>query len=105
LEVPLQDQEHQRSEGQIPVCYAHKNTGRPVEGEGTRQFDEPFKSRYLDEPNAPLYPFGFGLTYTTFAYSDPRVETPVGEHLVASARVQNTGRDAERKSSNSTCAI
>ena len=50
-----------RSEGQIPIYYAHKNTGRPAQGEGTKQFDEPFKSRYIDELNEPLFPFGFGL--------------------------------------------
>jgi beta-glucosidase len=50
-----------RSEGQIPVYYAHKNTGRPMDGAGTTQFVEPFKTGYLDEPNEPLYPFGYGL--------------------------------------------
>ena len=58
------------------MYYAHKNTGRPVEGEGTLQFDQPFKSTYLDEPNAPLFPFGFGLSYTSFVYSDLVIETP-----------------------------
>ena len=48
-----------RTEGQIPVYYAHKNTGRPPEGSGTKQFFEPFRSTYMDEPNAPLFPFGF----------------------------------------------
>jgi beta-glucosidase len=83
-----------RTEGQIPVYYAHKNTGRPAEGSGTTQFFEPFKSTYLDEPNAPLFPFGFGLSYTTFDYRDLQVETPVvgaGGALVVSAIIQNTG--------------
>ncbi len=83
-----------RAEGQIPVYYAHKNTGRPMEGAGTTQFFEPFKSRYIDEPNDPLYPFGYGLSYTTFDYSDLEVETPlVGADgtLVVSAVVRNTG--------------
>jgi beta-glucosidase len=83
-----------RAEGQIPVYYAHKNTGRPAEGEGTLQFDEPFKSTYLDEPNAPLFPFGFGLSYTSFRYTDLLVETPeVGlqGRLLCSARISNDG--------------
>ena len=90
------------TEGQIPVYYAHKSTGRPVSGEGsalsggegTTQFDEPYRSNYLDEPNAPLFPFGYGLSYTTFAYSDLEVETPkagVEDTLVVTAVVSNTG--------------
>ena len=61
---------------------------------GTKQFDEPFKSRYMDETNEPLFPFGFGLSYTTFAYSNLVVETPVvsrGGTLVVTATVKNTG--------------
>jgi beta-glucosidase len=83
-----------RAVGQIPVYYAHKNTGRPAEGAGTLQFDEPFKSRYLDEPNTPLFPFGFGLSYTTFEYRQLAIETPTVAPdgvLVASAQIQNTG--------------
>jgi beta-glucosidase len=83
-----------RAEGQIPVYYAHKSTGRPIRGEGTRQFDEAFRSSYLDEPNTPLYPFGYGLGYTTFTYADLEVETPaVGREdvLAVSATVSNTG--------------
>ena len=56
-----------RAEGQIPVYYAHKNTGRPATGEGTVQFDRPHRSVYLDESNTPQYPFGYGLSYTTYA--------------------------------------
>jgi beta-glucosidase len=86
-----------RSEGQIPIYYAHKNTGRPAQGEGTKQFDEPFKSRYLDESNEPLFPFGFGLSYTRFVYSDLEVETPlVGSDgtLTVSVTVRNAGARA-----------
>jgi beta-glucosidase len=86
-----------RAEGQIPIYYAHKNTGRPVGGDGVKQFDEVFKSTYIDEPNAPLFPFGFGLTYTTFAYRELRIERPVvglDDTLAVSARLQNTGRRA-----------
>jgi beta-glucosidase len=83
-----------RTEGQIPVYYAHKNTGRPVEGAGTTQFFVPFKSTYLDEPNAPLFPFGYGLSYTTFSYGDLQLETPVIDTdgaLTVSAVITNTG--------------
>jgi beta-glucosidase len=83
-----------RAEGQIPVYYAHKSTGRPATGAGTAQFFEPFRSTYLDEPNAPLFPFGYGLSYTTFSYRDLAVETPVVDpsgELVVSAVVENTG--------------
>ena len=83
-----------RTEGQIPVYYAHKNTGRPATGEGTTQWHRPHKSEYLDEANTPLYPFGYGLSYTTFEYSDLRVETPKVEltgMLAVRATVANTG--------------
>lgn len=53
--------------GQIPLYYDHKNTGRPL-GEG--QWFEKFRSNYLDVDNEPLYPFGYGLSYTTFSFSD-----------------------------------
>jgi beta-glucosidase len=86
-----------RTEGQIPLYYAHKNTGRPWEGAGTTQFGEPFKSRYIDAPNDPLFSFGYGLSYTSFSYRDLQIETPiVGSEgtLVASAVVQNSGARA-----------
>jgi len=57
-----------RSVGQIPIYYSHKNTGRPLANkEG--QFEK-FRSNYIDERNEPLFPFGFGLSYTTFEYSN-----------------------------------
>ena len=83
-----------RTEGQIPVYYAHKPTGRPAEGTGTTQYDVPFKSTYMDVPNSPLYSFGQGLSYTSFAYSDLKVLTPVVplDGIVrAGAVIQNTG--------------
>lgn len=86
-----------RSEGQIPVYHSQKNTGRPLSGEGTTQFDEAFKSGYIDSPNSPLFSFGFGLSYTTFNYSDLTVERPAlfrGDSLVVSATVTNEGHRA-----------
>ncbi len=80
-----------RAEGQIPIYYAHKNTGRPASGDGTRQFDVPFRSTYLDEPNAPLFPFGFGLSYTRFDYADLTVEVPSTSHALVAATVTNSG--------------
>ncbi len=67
-----------RSLGQVPIYHSVLNTGRPPVGlDLTRpptNGDEKFKSRYVDEQNVPLYPFGFGLTYTTFEYSAPQVD-------------------------------
>lgn len=77
--------------GQIPLYYAHKNTGRPLQ-EG--KWFEKFRSNYLDVTNEPLYPFGFGLSYTTFAYSDISLsQTSIGMNgvLTASVDVTNTG--------------
>jgi beta-glucosidase len=86
-----------RAVGQIPLYYAHKNTGRPAQGEGTVQFDKPHWSVYIDELNAPQYPFGYGLSYTTFEYSDLWVETPEvapDGTLVGTAKVTNIGSRA-----------
>lgn len=52
--------------GQIPIYYAHKNTGRPLNGEWFQKF----RSNYLDVSNEPLYPFGFGLSYSQFKYGE-----------------------------------
>lgn len=86
-----------RAEGQIPVYYAHKNTGRPSAEAGTKQFAEAFKSVFVDAPNSPLFPFGFGLSYTTFAYSDLNIAEPVlrlDGTLIVSATVTNNGARA-----------
>lgn len=83
-----------RAVGQIPLYYAQKSTGRPFSGPGVRQFEEAFRSHYIDEEQTPLFPFGFGLSYTTFEYEALEVETPEvnqdGE-VVVSATVRNTG--------------
>ena len=77
--------------GQIPLFYNHKNTGRPLQ-EG--RWFEKFRSNYLDVSNEPLYPFGYGLSYTTFAYSDIHLsstEMSADGELTATVTVTNTG--------------
>ena len=81
-----------QNEGQIPVYYNHLNTGRPVK-EGTQKFVK-FQSNYLDVRNEPLYPFGYGLSYTTFGYSDITLSSEkmsAEESITASVTVRNTG--------------
>jgi beta-glucosidase len=82
-----------RSVGQIPIYYNHKNTGRPYDGTGFPKF----KSNYLDESNDPLYPFGYGLSYTSFTYSPVKLsktQLKGQEKLMASVMIQNTGKYA-----------
>lgn len=83
-----------RSVGQIPIYYNHKNTGKPYDGGRKRAF----KSNYMDVPNTPLYPFGYGLSYTTFNYdkvvlSDTLI-TGSNKTMKASVKVTNTGKYA-----------
>ncbi|MEO3404697.1 beta-glucosidase BglX [Mucilaginibacter sp. CAU 1740] len=81
-----------RSVGQIPIYYNHKNTGRPYSSGPTK-----FKSNYLDISNDPLYPFGYGLSYTTFSYSDvslSKTKLKGNETLTASVTLTNTGKYA-----------
>lgn len=76
--------------GQIPVYYNHKNTGRPFNHEPSAKF----KSDYLDVENEPLYPFGYGLSYTTFAYSDLSLSQETmraTDKLTVKVTVTNTG--------------
>ena len=80
-----------KSVGQIPLYYAHKNTGRPLK-EG--KWFEKFRSNYLEVDNDALYPFGYGLSYTTFRFSDitlNRSSIGMDNELVASVTVTNTG--------------
>lgn len=96
-----------RSLGQVPIYHSMLNTGRPAVGlDLTRppaNGGEKFKSRYIDEQNTPLYPFGFGLTYTSFEYSATQVnvqQASVAElntrhaQIRVTADVKNTGARA-----------
>ena len=85
-----------RAVGQLPLYYNHKNTGRP------HPDDAPYKkfvSCYMDEVNAPLYPFGFGLSYTSFEYSAPRLSAatmPLDGSVDVTVTVKNAGhRDGD----------
>lgn len=80
-----------RSVGQIPVYYSHLNTGRPYNPEKPNKYT----SRYFDEANGPLYPFGYGLRYTTFTVSDVTLSSPTMQRdgkVTASVEVTNTGK-------------
>jgi beta-glucosidase len=82
-----------RNVGQVPIYYAHRNTGRPNDGDEFQKF----RSNYLDVENSPLFPFGFGLSYTTFEYGEVqlnRKEIIAGQGLEARVTVTNTGKTA-----------
>jgi beta-glucosidase len=76
-----------RAVGQVPIYAAHRNTGRPAS-------ENRYTSRYIDLPFTPLYPFGHGLSYTTFTSSAPRLSATVlrpGDSLEVTVHVTNTG--------------
>ena len=80
-----------RTVGQVPIYYNHMNTGRPPEAENR------YTSKYLDVPWTPLFPFGYGLSYTTFRFSNLQLSAPrirVNEKLMVSVDVENTGQRA-----------
>ena len=82
-----------RNVGQIPIYHSYKNTGRPLAGDEFQKF----RSNYLDVSNTPLYPFGYGLSYTKFEYSPVTLSKSSlkgAEKLVARVTVTNSGKYA-----------
>lgn len=77
-----------RHVGQCPIYYNHFNTGRPTGGNGV------FWSHYTDESNDPLYPFGYGLSYTEFAYDNLQVAVEAGKRVLVTVEVTNVGKRA-----------
>ncbi len=80
------------SVGQVPVYYNHFNTGRPKDAPDAQ---ERYVSQYLDSPNDPMYPFGFGLSYTTFTYDDLALNAEsltAGQELTVAVTVTNSGQ-------------
>ena len=80
-----------RTVGQVPIYYNHMNTGRPPDAQNR------YSSKYLDAPWTPLFPFGFGLSYTTFKISNLQLSAPriaANGQLTVSVEVENTGRRA-----------
>jgi len=82
--------------GQIPVYYNHKNTGRPLTGKWFAKF----QSNYIDVPNEPLYPFGYGLSYTQFEYGTMQLSAKQlkgNQKLMVTVPVKNTGKYAGKE--------
>ncbi|KUY27412.1 beta-glucosidase BglX [Elizabethkingia ursingii] len=85
-----------RSVGQVPIYYNSKNTGRPLSDEKSDKCEfEKFRSNYIDECNTPLFPFGYGLSYTSFGYSDvqlSKTQLSGNDQLTASITLTNSGK-------------
>ncbi len=82
--------------GQVPLYYNHKNTGRPLQG----KWFQKFQSTYLDVSNDPVYPFGYGLSYTTFSYSDVKLSDSSMKSagtITATVTVTNTGKTSGKE--------
>lgn len=78
-----------RNVGQVPIYYNHKNTGRPFDP------NQKYTTKYLDIPNTPLYPFGHGLSYTSFTYGDIKLSSTTvgkGKPITATITVTNSGQ-------------
>ena len=80
-----------RNVGQLPIYYNHKNTGRPLPADNPEM---DYKSSYIDVANTPLYPFGYGLSYTTFQISNMKMDKSSmgkGDRVTVTAEVKNAG--------------
>jgi beta-glucosidase len=78
-----------RTVGQVPIYYNHKNTGRPADT------NDKFTSKYIDIPNSPLYPFGYGLSYTKYEYANLKISSKIiklNEPIKVSVDIKNIGQ-------------
>lgn len=81
-----------RTIGQVPLYYNNKNTGRPIDPKNPKG---DYRSHYIDELNSPLYPFGYGLSYTTFTYGELKMDKQsfkIGEDIKVSIDITNIGK-------------